>query len=109
MARSDALQGALPILVLKMLDRRGPMHGYAITTYIESFSSDVLRVEEGSLYPALHRLEESRLLKARWVKTANRRRARVYEITAAGRRQLAAQEERWRTVTFAVGQLLERI
>jgi len=109
MARSDALQGALPILVLKMLDRRGPMHGYAITTYIESFSSDVLRVEEGSLYPALHRLEESRLVKARWVRTANKRRARVYEITAAGRRQLEAQEERWRTVTLAVGQLLERI
>ena len=109
MARNDALQGALPMLVLKILDRRGPMHGYAITTQIESFSSDVLRVEEGSLYPALHRLEETRLVRARWVVTANNRRARVYEVTAAGRRQLEAEEKRWRTVTLAVGQLLERI
>jgi PadR family transcriptional regulator, regulatory protein PadR len=95
--------------VLKILVRRGPMHGYAIATQIESFSSDVLRVEEGSLYPALHRLEESRLVKARWVVTSNNRRARVYEITPAGRLQLDAEEKRWRTVTFAVGQLLERI
>jgi transcriptional regulator len=109
MARSDALQGALPLLVLKVLDRRGPLHGYAITTQIESFSSDVLRVEEGSLYPALHRLEESRLVKARWTVTPNKRRARVYEITAAGQRQLEVEEQRWRTVTLAVGNLLERI
>jgi transcriptional regulator len=109
MARSDALQGALPMLVLKILDRRGPMHGYAITTQIETFSSEVLRVEEGSLYPALHRLEESRFVRARWVVTANNRRARLYEITAAGRRQLEAEEKRWRTVTLAVGQVLERI
>jgi len=109
MARSDALQGALPMLVLKILARRGPMHGYGITTQIESFSSDVLRVEEGSLYPALHRLEEARLVKARWTLTANRRRARVYEITAAGRHKLETDEKRWRQVTFAVGQVLERI
>lgn len=109
MARSDALQGALPLLVLKILARRGSMHGYALTTQIEKFSSDVLRVEEGSLYPALHRLEESRLVKARWVVTPNKRRARVYEVTAAGRRYLQAAEERWRTVTLAVGQVLERI
>ena len=109
MARSDALQGALPMLVLKLLARRGPLHGYAITTQIESFSSDVLRVEEGSLYPALHRLEEARLVKARWVVTPNNRRARMYEITAAGRRQLEAEEKRWRTVTLAVAQVLERI
>jgi PadR family transcriptional regulator PadR len=109
MPRSDALQGALPMLVLKILGRRGPMHGYAMTTQIETMSSDVLRVEEGSLYPALHRLEESRLVKARWVVTANKRRARVYEITAAGRRQLEADEKRWRSVTLAVGQMLERI
>jgi PadR family transcriptional regulator PadR len=109
MARSDALQGALPMLVLKILARRGPMHGYAITTQIETFSSDVLRVEEGSLYPALHRLEESRLVKARWVMTPNNRRARMYEITTAGRRRLETDEKRWRMVTLAVGQLLERI
>jgi len=109
MGRSDALQGALPILVLKILARRGPLHGYAITTHIETVSSDVLRVEEGSLYPALHRLEESRLVKARWVVTPNKRRARVYEITEAGRRQLESEEKRWRLVTLAVGQALERI
>jgi PadR family transcriptional regulator, regulatory protein PadR len=108
MARSDALQGALPILILKILVRRGPMHGYAITSQIETFSS-VLRVEQGSLYPALHRLEESRLVKARWVVTTKNRRARVYEVTAAGRRQLEAEEKRWRTVTLAVGQVLEQL
>jgi PadR family transcriptional regulator len=97
------------MLVLKVLARRGPMHGYGITTQIETFSSEVLRVEEGSLYPALHRLEESRLVKARWVVTANNRRARIYEITAGGRKRLEADEKRWRSVTLAVGQLLERI
>jgi PadR family transcriptional regulator, regulatory protein PadR len=109
MPRSDALQGALPLLVLKILARRGPMHGYAITTHIETSSSDVLRVEEGSLYPALHRLEEARLVKAKWMVTPKNRRARVYEITAAGRRRLETEEERWRAVTLAVGQVLERI
>jgi PadR family transcriptional regulator, regulatory protein PadR len=109
MARSDALQGALPLLVLKILARRGPMHGYAMTAHIETTSSDVLRVEEGSLYPALHRLEEARLVKAKWLVTPKNRRARVYEITPAGRRRLEAEEERWRTVTLAVGQVLDRI
>jgi PadR family transcriptional regulator, regulatory protein PadR len=108
MARSDALQGALPILVLKVLARRGPLHGYAITTQIER-ASEVLRVEEGSLYPALHRLEESNLVKARWTVTANNRRARVYEVTPDGLRQLEREEQRWRTVTLAVGRLLEEI
>ena len=108
MARSDALQGALPILVLKILARRGPLHGYAITTQIET-ASEVLRVEEGSLYPALHRLEESSLVKARWVVTANKRRARVYEVTEDGLRRLEREEQRWRTVTLAVGRLLEEI
>jgi transcriptional regulator len=108
MARSDALQGALPILVLKILARRGPLHGYAITTRIET-ASDVLRVEEGSLYPALHRLEESNLVKASWVVTPNKRRARVYEITEDGVRRLEREEQRWRAVTLAVGRLLEEI
>jgi PadR family transcriptional regulator len=109
MARADALQGALPILVLKILARRGPLHGYAITTQIEAVSSEALRVEEGSLYPALHRLEESRFVKARWTLTPNKRRARVYEITTAGRKQLETEEKRWRLVTLAVGEALERI
>jgi PadR family transcriptional regulator len=107
-ARSDALQGALPILVLKILVRRGPLHGYGITAQIET-ASELLRVEEGSLYPALHRLEESQLVTARWIVTANNRRARVYEVTEAGRRQLDAEEKRWRALTLAVGRLLEEM
>jgi transcriptional regulator len=108
MARTDALQGALPILVLKILARRGPLHGYAITTQIET-ASEVLRVEEGSLYPALHRLEEANLVKASWVVTPNKRRARVYEVTEDGLRRLEREEQRWRAVTLAVGRLLEEI
>jgi PadR family transcriptional regulator, regulatory protein PadR len=108
MARQDSLQGSLPLLVLKVLGRRGPLHGYGITSQIESMSEDVLRVEEGSLYPALHRLEEAGWVRAKWLTTENNRRARVYEITAAGRKQLAEEEDRWLAITAAVGQVLRR-
>lgn len=108
MRRQDALQGSLPLLVLKILNRRGPLHGYGITSHIERMSSDVLRVEEGSLYPALHRMEEDGWIGAQWITTENNRRARVYEITAAGRKQLAAEEGRWHSVTSAVRQVLEQ-
>ena len=108
MARQDSLQGSLPVMVLKILGRRGPLHGYGITAQIESMSKDVLRVEEGSLYPALHRMEEAGWIKARWVTTENKRRARLYEITAAGRKQLEEEEVRWKLVTAAVGQVLQR-
>jgi PadR family transcriptional regulator, regulatory protein PadR len=108
MARQDSLQGSLPLMVLKILGRRGPLHGYGITAQIESMSKDVLRVEEGSLYPALHRMEEEGWIKARWVTTENKRRARLYEITAAGRKQLEDEEVRWKLVTAAVGQVLQR-
>jgi PadR family transcriptional regulator PadR len=108
MARQDSLQGSLPLMVLKILGRRGPLHGYGITAQIESMSKDVLRVEEGSLYPALHRMEEAGWIKARWVTTENKRRARLYEITAAGRKQLEDEEVRWKLVTAAVGQVLQR-
>jgi transcriptional regulator len=108
MARQDSLQGSLPVMVLKILGRRGPLHGYGITAQIESMSKDVLRVEEGSLYPALHRMEEAGWIKARWVTTENKRRARLYEITAAGRKQLEDEEVRWKLVTAAVGQVLQR-
>ena len=105
MARQDALKGSLPLLVLKLLGRRGPLHGYAIATQIESMSDEMLRVEEGSLYPALHRLEEEGGIKARWTTTDTGRRARVYEITAAGggsstRRNCAGER------TSAVGKVL---
>ncbi len=108
MAGQDSLQGSLPLLVLKILARRGPLHGYGITAQIESISKDILRVEEGSLYPALHRMEEAGWIKARWATTGNKRRARMYEITAAGRKQLADQEIRWKLVSAAVGQVLQR-
>lgn len=108
MAKQDTLQGSLPLLVLKILARRGPIHGYGITAQIEAMSEEILRVEEGSLYPALHRMEEAGWIKARWVTTENKRRARVYEITAAGRKQLEEEESRWRAVTAAVGQILHR-
>src|SRR5262245_12245533 len=107
MARQEAFQGSLPLLVLKILARRGPLHGYGITLRIEEISEDVLRVEEGSLYPALHRLEEAGWIKARWVTTENKRRARVYEITGTGRKQLEADEERWKTVNAAVARVLK--
>ncbi|HTS76189.1 MAG TPA: PadR family transcriptional regulator [Bryobacteraceae bacterium] len=106
MPKQDALQGSLPLLILKILDRRGPLHGYAITTRIES-ASDLLRVEEGSLYPALHRMEEARLIRARWRTTENRRRVRVYELTAAGRKQLQSDERRWTSITAAIAQVLK--
>jgi PadR family transcriptional regulator PadR len=107
MARQDALQGSLPLLLLKLLDRRGALHGYAIATQIEGMSDETLRVEEGSLYPALHRLEEGGWIKARWTTSGTGRRARVYEITAAGRKQLEAEEARWKAITAAVGKILK--
>ena len=107
MTRSDALQGSLPLLVLKILARRGPLHGYGITLHIEGISEEILRVEEGSLYPALHRMEVEGWIKARWVTTTHKRRARVYELTAAGRQRLQAEEARWREVTSAVDHVLK--
>jgi transcriptional regulator len=104
--RPDTLQGSLPILVLTILDRRGPLHGYAITSQIQDLS-DALRVEEGSLYPALHRMEEVGWIKARKITTEHNRRARAYEITAVGRRQLGIEEERWRSITDAVNYVLK--
>ena len=104
--RPDTLQGSLPLLVLTILDRRGPLHGYAITSHIQSLS-DALRVEEGSLYPSLHRMEEAGWIRARTITTEHNRRARAYEITAAGRRQLETEEARWRSVTDAVNYVLK--
>ena len=104
----DSLQGALPLMVLKILSRRGPLHGYGITARIEEISEEMLRVEEGSLYPALHRMEESGWVSAKWMITENKRRARLYEITAGGRKQLKETEGRWRAVTTAIDQVLQR-
>jgi transcriptional regulator len=106
MPRSIFPQGSLPLLVLKILVQTGPQHGYAIALRIEELSKDVLSVEEGSLYPALHRLEEAGWIKAKWTVTENKRRARIYEITAAGRKQLRVEENRWRMATSAVARIL---
>ena len=108
MPRMDSLHGALPVMVLKILRRRGPLHGYAIATRIEEISEDALRVEEGSLYPALYRLEENGWIRAKWVRTENKQRARVYEITEAGRRYLENEERRWLDITAAIGRVLKR-
>jgi PadR family transcriptional regulator len=104
--RPDTLQGSLPLLVLTVLRRRGPLHGYAITSQIHRLS-DALRIEEGSLYPSLHRMEEAGWIKARSITNEHNRRARAYEITAAGRRQLGTEEARWRSVTDAVNYVLK--
>lgn len=109
MAKADKLQGSLDLLVLKILSRRAPLHGYAIMTAIEEISGEVLRVEEGSLYPALHRMEEAGLIKASWIvkDKDSGRRSRVYELTVTGRKQLTADEERWTTVASAVMHVLK--
>jgi PadR family transcriptional regulator PadR len=107
MAKADKLQGSLDLLVLKILSRRAPLHGYAIMTAIEEISGEVLRVEEGSLYPALHRLEEAGFIRASWIDKEKGKRSRVYELTADGRKQLAADEERWTTVAGAVLHVLK--
>ncbi len=107
MSKQDALQGSLPLLVLKILHRRGPLHGYGIASHIEAVS-DLLRVEEGSLYPALHRMEEAGWIKARWTTTENKRRARVYEITPAGGTHLKDEENRWTSISAAIGQVLRQ-
>jgi len=101
-AKNDNLQGALVLLVLKSLEQ-GPMHGWGITLHIQRISNEVLRVEEGSLYPALHRLEQERWISSEWGVSENNRRARFYKLTALGRKQLAAERENWRRITDAVG------
>jgi transcriptional regulator len=103
--KPDHLQGTLDLLVLKTLSRR-PEHGYGIATHIERVTGDVLRVEEGSLYPALHRMEQAGWISATWSLTANNRRARLYRLTAAGQRRLADEEAKWNRLTVAVGKLL---
>jgi len=106
MTKPDSLQGSLDLLVLKILSRRPGLHGYAIMMAVHDTSGDVLRVEEGSLYPALHRMEEAGWIRAEWITKESGRRARIYELTTKGRKQLAAEEPRWRTVTAAISRVL---
>jgi PadR family transcriptional regulator PadR len=105
-AKLDVLQGTLDLLVLKTLSR-GPMHGYGIALHIEQISDEALRVEEGSLYPALHRIEQGGWIGSEWKLTENNRKAKYYRLTASGRKQLAEEEEKWSKLTRAVGKVLK--
>src|SRR5499433_2736348 len=102
----DLLQGTLDMLILKTLTR-GAMHGYAITEFIQETTNDVLRVEEGALYPALHRLELRGLLASEWGLSENNRRAKYYRLTVAGRKRLAVEAEHWQRMTAAIGRIMQ--
>jgi PadR family transcriptional regulator PadR len=104
--KNDILQGTLALLVLKTLAANQRMHGYAITDYIQNASADLLRVEEGSLYPALHRMEQQGWLSSEWGVTEKNRQARFYSLTAKGLKQLALEEESWAKLTEGVGRVL---
>src|SRR5213082_3026118 len=104
--RIDLPQGTLDLLILRTLALE-PQHGWAISERIQQISSDVLQVQQGSLYPALHRLERRGWIKAKWGTSDNNRRAKYYELTRAGQRQLEAETESWRKLTTAVAQVLE--
>jgi PadR family transcriptional regulator PadR len=106
MPKTDSLQGSLDLLVLKILSRRPSLHGYAIMSTIKDWSRDVLRAEEGSLYPALHRMEEAGWIRAQWTTKDNGRRARIYDLTPAGKKQLEAEEARFQAVTTAINRVL---
>jgi transcriptional regulator len=103
---ANSAQNALDLLVLTVLTRRGPSHGYSIANAIRQLSGEALRVDEGSLYPALHRMEEAGWIAAKWMVTENSRRARIYEIKRAGSKQLATETERWNTFSMGVARVL---
>ena len=106
MAGSDIFTGTLDLLILRTL-RWEPMHGYAIGRWIRQTTEGVLDVDEGALYPALHRLERAELISSEWGRTDTNRRARIYALTARGRARLAGEEERWRAFSRAVGAVLD--
>ena len=103
--RIDLPQGTLDLLILRTL-ALGPQHGWAISERVQQISSDVLRIQQGSLYPALHRLERRGWIKARWGASENNRRAKFYELTRSGREQLKAEQDAWEKLTAAVAQVL---
>jgi PadR family transcriptional regulator PadR len=105
MAKND-LQGALDLLILKSLSQLGAMHGYGIVMHIERVTDELINVEEGSLYPALHRMEQNGWVRAEWAVTEASRRAKFYSLTAAGRKQLAAREKSWEQVVKGVQAIL---
>ncbi len=105
--KNDILQGTLTLLVLRTLKSQGALHGYALTNHIRRISADLLRVEEGSLYPALHRLEQEGLVQSEWGLTDKGRKARIYALTAAGRKRLAEETKNWERLTQGVALVLE--
>jgi transcriptional regulator len=104
-APGELLQGTLPLLVLRIL-ASGPTHGFAVARRIQLISRDVLRAEEGSLYPALHKMELEGWIESEWGTTENNRKAKYYRLTAAGRRQLRAETERWNAISGAISAIL---
>jgi PadR family transcriptional regulator PadR len=105
--RIDLPQGTLDVLILKAV-ALGPQHGWAISQRIQQVSGDALQVQQGSLYPALHRLERRGWIKARWGSSENNRRAKFYELTRSGRKQLEAETDAWRKLTAAVALVLDK-
>ena len=105
---SKPLQGSLNLLILKTLSR-GPLHGYGITNQIQEISDEVLQVEEGSLYPALHRMEQEGWIASEWAMSDNNRRVRYYQLTAKGKKQLALEERDWQQITAAVTKVLRYV
>lgn len=106
MAKMDLLQGTLDVLILKALSW-GPLHGYAVVRWISQRTEDALRIEEGALYPALHRMEERGWIEAEWGVSENKRRAKFYRLTALGRQQLHSEAESWQRYADAVGRVLQ--
>src|ERR1700704_3155780 len=102
----NSAQSALDLLVLTVLERRGPLHGYGIANAIQELSDEALRVDEGSLYPALHRMEEAGWITAQWVTTENKRRARIYQVSRAGTKQLTLERDRWSQFSGGVARIL---
>ena len=105
-SEGELVQGTLDMLILKTL-ARGPMHGYGIAQSIQAISEDVLRVEEGSLYPALHRLELDGMIDSEWGQSANNRRAKYYRLSASGRKQLQAEAANWKRLAGAIARVME--
>jgi PadR family transcriptional regulator, regulatory protein PadR len=106
--RLDLPQGTLDLLILRTLSL-GPQHGWAVSERVQQMSNDVLRIQQGSLYPALHRLERRGWIKAKWGTSENNRRAKYYELTKAGQKQLAEEQDAWEKLTAAVAQVLKAV
>ena len=104
--RADIMQGTLDLMVLRTLETLGPLHGWGIAQRLEQVSEEALRVNQGTLYPALLRLEQRGLIRSKWGTSENNRRARFYSLTAAGRRQLDAERAEWRLVSGIINRLL---